>query len=154
MGMEQGDCLLPPPYSAPWQPPEGSHLGQEVTSTPAGDLARQPNVEEGLQGGLGGLALGQLLAASRALERPPVHADCHDEALGAPLLRLREAHVAQAGAQLVQQHHRVPVAWGRGPPQAQVQWVAQEPAPPAGRGQALRGRGAAAPREALAGSCT
>ena len=56
--------LLPPPRSTPWQPPKGSHLGQEVTSTPAGDVAGQPDVEEGLQGGLGGLALGQLLAAS------------------------------------------------------------------------------------------
>lgn len=62
--------------------PENAHLRQEVTFTPAGRVAGQPDVEEGLQGGLRRLALGQLLAASRALERPAVHAHGHDEAAG------------------------------------------------------------------------
>lgn len=46
------------------QLPGESHLGQEVTSIPAGGVARQPDAEEGLQSGLRSLALGQLLAAS------------------------------------------------------------------------------------------
>lgn len=78
------------------QLPEKSHLWQEVAFTPAGCVARQPDVEEGLQSSLCCLALGQLLAASRAFERPPVHAHSHDKTLDSGLLGcFREAHIPQ-----------------------------------------------------------
>lgn len=129
----------------PTQRPRSSHLWQMVTFTPAGNVAGQTDVKERLQGRLRRLTLGQLLAASRAFERSPVHPDGHHEALDVLLLHgLREADVAQAGAQLIEQHHRVLLALrlGRAVPAGlgrshQVQRVAQQAPVPAGRGQQL-----------------
>lgn len=52
---------VPPTW---WWLPRSSHLWQMVTFTPAGNVAGQPNVKEGLQRSLRCLALGQLLATS------------------------------------------------------------------------------------------
>lgn len=128
-----------------WQLPRSSHLWQMVTFTPAGNVAGQTDVKEGLQGRLRRLTLGQLLATSRAFECSAVHPDGHDEALDVLLLHgLREADVAQAGAQLVEQHHRVLLAlrFGRPVPARlggahQVQRVAQQAPVPVGRGEQL-----------------
>ncbi|TNN63557.1 hypothetical protein EYF80_026209 [Liparis tanakae] len=63
----------------------------------------RPDVEEGLKSALGRLGLGQLLAATAALEYTAVHAHRHHEATQPPALgSLRKAGVAQARPQLVQ----------------------------------------------------
>lgn len=129
-----------------WQQlPRSSHLWQMVAFTPAGNVAGQTDVKEGLQGRLRRLTLGQLLAASRAFERSAVHPHGHDEALDVLLLhRLREADIAQARAQLVEQHHRVLLTLGLGRPVParlgvahQVQRVAQQAPAPARCGEQL-----------------
>lgn len=90
---------VPPTW---WWLPRSSHLWQMVTFTPAGNVAGQPNVKEGLQGRLRCLTLGQLLATSWAFKCSPVHSHRHHKTLDVLLLhRLRQADVPQAWPQLV-----------------------------------------------------
>lgn len=81
------------------------------TTLPAGFEARPPfwrcpDVEEGLKSALGRLRLGKFLAATAALEYPPVHAHRHHEApRPPPLSSLRQTGVAQARPELIEQRH-------------------------------------------------
>lgn len=81
------------------------------TALPAGfetcpPLWACPDVEEGLKSTLGCLVLGQLLAATAALEYPPVHAHRHHKATQPSAFGLfGKAGVSQARPELIEQRY-------------------------------------------------